>query len=215
MINYELRGISVKINWIRLICITIVLAVLQVSSNIFAQEKQETFTITNYVSQRYRDFQMMKISIVPPEGFAKDTDQAGFLDSKDAAAIRADEKKQSVHSAAPEFFKLFDSSGHNDSLGLKLLGSFNFKINGYESHLVNLSGKIEGEDYLLWWLFIGDASDTYIVKSYIPVIKKNELEQRVRTALLSVFYEPDRRLIPPGGDPTTTGTSSCNCHTKN
>ncbi|MFI5263971.1 MAG: hypothetical protein ACHQM6_05605 [Candidatus Kapaibacterium sp.] len=212
MMNYESGRKSMKMH---LISAPILLAILQLPSIVFAQEKQEAFTITNYFNPHYRDFQMMKISIIPPAGFAKDTDQVGFLDVKDAAAIRAEYKKQGAHPASSEFFKLFDSTGYNDSLGLKLLESYHFTINGYESHLVSLSGRIEGDDYLMWWMFIGDTSNTYIVKSFIPVKKKMELEQQVRTALLSVFYEPDRRLIPPGGDPTTTGTSSCNCHTKN
>ncbi len=183
----------------------------------FCQEKifaQETFTITNYFTQNYRDFSMTKISIIPPAVFAKDTDQTGFLDAKDAAAIRADEIKDGVHESSTAFLKHFDSTGRNDSLGLKLLQQFNFTINGYEAHLVNLSGFVEGEEYLQWWMFIGDKSDTYIVKGFIPASKKNILDQQVRTSLLSVFYEPDRRLIPPGGDPTTTSSSSCSCHNK-
>jgi hypothetical protein len=195
--------------------ISIFLFTLLITVNAFAQQKQETFTITNYFNQHYRDFPMMKISIVPPEGFGKDTDQVGFLDSKNEAAIRAEEIKHDVRTASADFFKLFDSTGLNDSLGLKLLESYNFKINGYEAHLVNVSGKIEGEDYLQWRMFIGDTSDTYVLKSFIPAKKKNALEQKVRTALLSVFYEPDRRLIPIGVDPTTTSSSACNCHNKN
>ncbi len=213
--NYRLRGKSSEIRLVCQLSIPILLSLLQLSAHAFAQGKPETFTITNYVSQRYRDFQMMKISIIPPEGFAKDTDQVGFLDSKDAAAIRADEIKHNVHTATGDFLKLFDSTGHSDSLGLKLGESYDFKINGYEAHLINVTGNIEGDDYLEWWMFIGDTSDTYIVKSFIPLRKKNELEQKVRTSLLSVFYEPERRLVPFGTDPTTTSTTPCNCHTKN
>ena len=195
--------------------VTIVLVMFCLCSNIFAQEKKDVFNITNYFSPQYRDFQMMKISIVPPQGFVRDTDQVGFLDSKNAAAIRAEVIKHGILSTSADFFNLFDSNQRNDSLGLKMLESFNFRINGYEAHLVDLSGSVEGSEYLQWWMLIGDSTETYVVKSFIPLTKKGELEQRVRTALLSIFYEPERRLIPVGVDPTTTGTSSCNCHNKN
>ena len=187
---------------------------LLLSVTVFAQEKKETFSITNYFTERYRDFTMMKISIVPPDGFAKDNDEVGFLNRKNAAAIRAEEIRQGVSASSADFFKRFDSTEHKDSLGMKLLDAYNFKINGFEAHLVNLSGIVDGDDYIQWWMFIGDNSDTYVLKSFIPAKKKKALEQQVRSALLSVFYEPDKRLIPPGGDPTTTSSSACSCHNK-
>ncbi|MEP7235296.1 MAG: hypothetical protein ABI778_08370 [Ignavibacteriota bacterium] len=182
---------------------------------LLAQEKHETFAITNYVSDRYRDLQMMKISIVPPQGFVRDTDQIGFIDSKNASAIRAEEIQKGIEVACSGFLNLFDSTGKSDSLGLRLLDKFDFAINGFKAHLVSLSGKLESENYDEWWLFIGDKTETYILKGFLPHNKKAELEQAIRSSLLSVFYEPDRRLIPPGGDPTITGSSSCNCHNKN
>jgi len=203
---------SVKISLIRIISVPSSLLIFLLIFGHTIVFAQESFTITNYFTQDYRDFPMMKISIIPPSGFPKDTDQAGFLDPKDAAAIRADEIKLGAHEAATGFIKKFDSTGRNDSLGLKLLQQFNFRINGYEALLVNVSGIVEGEEYLQWWIFIGDKSDTYIVKGFIPAKKKNLLESQVRTSLLSVFFEPDRRLILPGTDPTTTSTSSCSCH---
>jgi hypothetical protein len=210
--NYELRKQSAKIYFA--FVPWVIYGLFFFLTNIPKVSAQKPFAITNYFTERYRDFPMMKISIIPPECFTKDTDQVGFLDSKDAAAIRAEEIKQGVHTTSADFFKLFDSTRRNDSLGVKLLELYNFNINGYEAHLVNVLGKIEGDDYLQWWIFIGDTSDTYIVKSFIPTGKKKVLEQQVRSALLSVFYEPDRRLIPFGVDPTTTSSSACNCHNK-
>jgi hypothetical protein len=182
---------------------------LSLFSNAFCQEN---YTVTNYFSQRYRDFQMMKISIIPPDGFAKDTNGIGFVDLKNNAAIRAVELHQGVRAASAIFFNIFDSIEHKDSLGMKFLESYNFKINGYEANLVNLSGKVEGDSYIEWRILIGDNSNTYIVTGFIPANKKKILEQHVRSALLSVFYEPDRRLIPPGSDPTTTSSNACGCH---
>ena len=214
MMNYELKKRSVNIRFIQMIRFATLLGILQMWSVSYSQQKQEAFIITNYVTEHYRDFPMMKISIIPPAGFLKDPDQVGFLDSKDAAAIRAEHIKQGVQKAAVDFFKRFDSTSHKDSLGIKLVELYDFRINGFEAHLVGTSGTLEGEDYLQWLLFIGDASDTYILKGFLPTSKKKTLEQQVRSALLSVFYEPERRLIPVGADPTTTGTSSCNCQTK-
>lgn len=175
---------------------------------------QENFAITNYFSPQYRDFQMMKVSIIPPAGFEKDTEVAGFINIKNGAAIRAQEIKQSIKQTSDYFFSHFDSTEHKDSLGMKLIETFNFKINGFESHLVNMTGKVEEEDYLEWRLFIGDTSSTYIINGFMPANGRTSLEQQIRSALLSVFYEPDRRLIPPGGDATTTSSSACNCHNK-
>ena len=179
-----------------------------------AQEKQESFTVTNYFSERYRDFQGTKISIVPPDGYFKDTLDIGFVNIKNGSALRTEERREDVSFVASSFFKNFDTLSHKDSLGAELHESFNFRINGFQSHLVHLSTIVDGEDYLEWILFIGDKSYTYIVKGFIPRSKQVELELPVRTALLSVFYEPDRRIIPAGVDATTTSSSSCSCHSK-
>ena len=195
--------------------VTLVLCALYVLlSFLHKASAQENFAITNYFTERYLDFPMMKISIVPPDGFIKDTNDIGFVNLKYNSAIRAEELREGVTVSAADFLKSFDSIYHKDSLGMKLKESFNFKINGFDAHLVNLSGNIEGDDYIQWVLFIGDASDTYIVKGYIPEKRKKILEQQVRSALLSIFYEPDRRLLPPGADATTTSSAACSCHTK-
>ena len=175
---------------------------------------QENFTITNYFSPKYRDFQMMKISIIPPAGFEKDTDQVGFIDPKSRAAIRAEVIKQGIRQTSEYFFTHFDSTTNKDSLGMKIIESFRFTINGFRSHLVNMTAKVEGEDYLEWRLFIGDTTSTYLIRGFMPASGRTSLEQQIRTSLLTIFYEPDRRLIPPGTDATTTTTSACNCHNK-
>ena len=213
MDTYKLRmNESREISLVRVIAVPfLILFLLSIYSSLTAFA-QESFTLTNYFTPHYRDFTMMKISIVPPAGFAKDTDQVGFLDVKDAAAIRAEEIKKGVHEVSTIFLKRFDSTGHNDSLGLQFISQINFTINRFEAHLLNLSGIVDGDEYLQRWLFIGDTGDTYIVKGFIPEKKKKVLEQQVHNALLSVFYEPDRRLIPPGGDATGTSSSSCSCH---
>lgn len=206
--NYQLRK-KIKVN--NIVLILCVLFLLSLFSNALAQEN---FSITNYFTEHYRDFTMMKISIVPPEGFIKDTNEAGFINSKFNAAIRAEEVRKGISAASVDFMKNFDSASHKDSAGMKINESFSFKINGYDAHLVNLSGNVEGDDYIQWCLFIGDASETYIIRGYIPAKRKKVLEQQVRSSLLSVFYEPDRRLLPPGADATTTSSGACSCHTK-
>lgn len=182
--------------------------------NIPNASAQENFTITNYFTDRCRDFPMMKISIIPPDGFTKDTIEAGFINAKYASAIRAEEMRLGVAAAWSTISRSFDSIEHKDSLGMKLLDSYYFTINNFKAHLLNVAGKVDGEEYIEWWILIGDPSDSYIIKGYIPLHKKKALEQQVRSSLLSVFYEPDRRLIPLGADATTTSSSACSCHNK-
>ncbi|MDP4229899.1 MAG: hypothetical protein Q8916_05780 [Bacteroidota bacterium] len=182
-----------------------------ISVKVFAQD---SFSITNYFTEKYRDFPMMKVSIVPPDGFIKDTNEPGFINRKMSAAIRAQEIRQGIKTVAANFFKSFDSTKHKDSLGMKLLDSYEFRINKFEAHVAKISGEVEGDDYLQWLVFVGDSTDTYLVKGFIPEGRKDKLEQQVRSSLLSVFYEPDRRLIPIGADPTTTSSVPCSCSTK-
>jgi hypothetical protein len=182
-----------------------------ISVNVFAQD---SFSITNYFTEKYRDFPMMKISIVPPDGFIKDTNEPGFINRKLSSAIRAQEIRNGIKIVAASFFKSFDTTKHKDSLGMKLLDSYEFRINKFEAHVAKISGEVEGDDYVQWLVFVGDSTDTYLIKGFIPESRKDKLEQQVRSSLLSVFYEPDRRLLPIGADPTTTSSVPCSCSTK-
>lgn len=206
MENCELRRINLSVAYV--LCILFSFLSVNVAS------AQENFAITNYFSPKYRDLTMMKISLIPPVGFIRDTEMLGFIDREHGAALRAELIKQSIDSTSNYFFAHFDSIEHKDSLGMKIIESFHFRINGFIAHLVNMTSKVEGNDYLEWRLFIGDTSSTYLIKGFMPANGSKNLEQQIRSALLSVFYEPDRRLLPPGTDPTTTSTSACNCHNK-
>ncbi len=208
--NYELRGASRKNRVSYVLCVLHVVCFFCITK----VSAQENFKITNYFTEHYRDFTMMKISIVPPEGFVKDTSEGGFINWKYNTAIRAQEVREGIGIASAMFLKSFDSVTHKDSLGIMLNETFNFKINGFDAHLINLSGSIEGEEYVQWLLFIGDASETYIIRGYIPAKRKKMLEHQVRSSLLSVFYESARILLPPGEDGTTTSSGACSCHTK-
>lgn len=206
MKNCELRKKHLPVAFILWLLLTILI--------VNTASAQDNFTITNYFSPQYHDFQMMKISLVPPAGFEKDTEVIGFIDSKNGAAIRAEMIKQSIKQTSDYFFTHFDSTTHKDSLGMKIIESFDFKINDFQSHLVHMTAKVEGDDYTEWRLFIGDTVSSYLIRGYMPANGKTTLEQRIRTSLLTTFYEPDRRLIPAGTDPTTTSSTSCSCHLK-
>ena len=204
--NYE----SMKIRFIRVICVQLFFFSL-FTVNVHAQD---SFTITNYFTENYRDFPFMKISIIPPAGFQKDTLALGFYSKKYSSALRATEMRIGIAAATEIFFKSFDSITKKDSAGMTLLESYSFKINGFEAKLASLYGKIEGEDYFEWRIFIGDKLNTYIVKGYFPASRKNEIDHDIRTALLSVFYEPDRRILPPNSDWTMTSSGKCACQRK-
>jgi hypothetical protein len=185
---------------------------------------QENFTVMNYFTDHYRDFPMMKISIIPPAGFVKDTTEPGFINSNDNASIRAIEIKKNVDSAFADFFFGIDSTGrqgkytlgiiHAGSAPMELLEVYDFTINGFSAHLLKVFEYTEGEKYFVWTLFIGDAETAYMINGYLPKRKQQELDRQIRSSLLSAFYEPQRRIIPPGVDPTTTGSSACSCHNK-
>jgi len=209
--NYELRIGNYELLSAKTRPICIIAAIFFLSSSVFAQEN---FTVTNYFTEKYRDFPMMKISIIPPAGFVKDTDEVGFINEKYSSAIRAENIHIGVKAAMDSFFQSFDSVTHQDSLGMKLLESYSFSINKFRAQLASLSGDVEGDNYREWRMFIGDSSDAYIIKGFLPARKKKELDREMRAALLSVFYEPNRRILPPGSDYTTTSSSGCGCHNK-
>jgi hypothetical protein len=208
--NYELRIRNYGLVKIRVISVLIFFFLL-FAVNVYAQE---SFTITNYFTEQYRDFPLTKISIIPPAGFEKDTLALGFYNKKYSSALRAGEMRTGVKTASDIFFKSFDSLSRKDSSGMTLLESYSFKINGFNATLASLYGNIEGEDYFEWRIFIGDTANTYIVKGYFPANKKSEIDHAIRSALLSVFYEPDRRILPPNSDWTMTPSGKCACQRK-
>jgi hypothetical protein len=209
IINYKLRIANYEADATRVICVLLFFFIF--ISNTFAQD---TFTITNYFTENYRDFPLTKISIIPPAGFEKDTLALGFFSKRYSSALRVGEMQMGIKSSVEKFFKSFDSLNRKDSAGMTLLESYSFKINGFDAKLASLYGKIEGEEYFEWRVFIGDSVNTYIVKGYFPASKKTEIDHDIRTALLSVFYEPDRRILPPNSDWTMTSSTKCACQRK-
>jgi hypothetical protein len=217
--NYELRKQSTTIRSIHVVCVPLFILIFS-----FKVSAQDNFTITNYFTNRYRDFPMSKISIIPPAGFEKDTIQSGFIDRKNNASIRTLEIKKNVDSAFADFFIGLDSSGRQGKykLGIintltgpiELLEVYDFTINGFSAHLLKIFEYTEGDKYFVWTLFVGDSARTYMINGFLPKRKQKELDQQIRTSLLSVFYEPDRRILPVGADATTTGSSACGCHSQ-
>ncbi|MEI8134712.1 MAG: hypothetical protein WCH46_06485 [bacterium] len=219
MRNYE----SAKIHTIRVIGVLFFFASLFLASQ--SVVAQGSNPITNYFTEKYRDFPMLHISIIPPTGFEKDTVEPGFIKRKDRTYIRAIELKEQIDSAFKHFFVGLDTTGeHGKYLAgmlylpsgpIKVLEAYDFRINHYQAHLVKLSEYTDRDDYYVWTLFIGDSTHTTMVNGFFPKSKAGELDSQIRTSLLSVFYEPDRRILLPGADPTTTSSSGCNCHNKN
>jgi hypothetical protein len=207
--NYELRMRNYELVKKYLICFEVFLIVFCFSTDIFAQE---SLTITNYFTDRYRDFPMSKVSIIPAKGFEKDSESPGFINRKYASAIRSEEMHAGILETSKNFFNSFDSIHHKDSLGVLISNSLHVLINGFSAYFSELSGNIDGENYSEQIVIIGDNANSYILKGYFPAEKKSELEKEMRTSLLSVFYEPDRRILPPGADATTTSSSACSCH---
>jgi hypothetical protein len=187
-------------------------------------EAQNNFTITNYFSEKYRDFPMSKISIIPPAGFVKDTAEFGFISRSNNSSIRVIDMKKNVDTVFESFIHGVDSTGRSGKYKLGIINTetgpievleiYDFKINGFSSHLVKLFEYTEGEKYFVWTLFTGDTATTYMINGFLPKRKQNELEQPIRNALLSVFYEPNRRILPIGADATSTSVSACGCHDK-
>ncbi len=195
----------------------LVIALLVVEAGVeraVAQEGSNALTITNYVSEKYRDFPLTKVSIILPDGFVSDSDSFGFINKQHHASLVVDDHRENVLMAANEFIKMFNDSDHTDTLHHKLIESYWCKINGFDGFLVGMSSPDSPDRISQWWMFIGDHSGSYVIRGVLPEKRDDEISKQIRNALLTVFYEPDRRLVAPGADPTTTGTSACRCHQK-
>ncbi len=179
-----------------------------------AQQRSDALTITNYVSEKYRDFPLTKVSIIPPDGFVSDSDSFGFTNKAHNASLVVDDHRENVLMAANEFIKMFNDSDHTDTLHRKLIESYWCKINGFDGFLAGLSNPDSPDRISQWWMFIGDHGGSYVIRGILPEKGDEEISKQIRNALITVFYEPDRRLVAPGADPTTTGTSACRCHQK-
>ncbi len=199
-----------KATLLLIVLLTITLGVQQG----YAQERHDALTITNYVSEKYRDFPLTKVSIILPEGFVSDSDTFGFSNKQHTASLVVDDHRENVLMAVTEFIKNFNDSDHTDSLHRKLIESYWCKINGYDGFLAGIANPDSQERISQWWMFIGDRSGSYVIRGILPENGDDAISKQIRNALLTVFYEPDRRLVAPGADPSTTGTSACRCHQK-
>jgi hypothetical protein len=179
-------------------------------SPLFAQEQM--IKITNYMTEKYRDYPFTKISLLLPDGFAFSLIDNGFKDQKTRSVIRIEEVGAPVDTVADKFLRRFDVTTAQDSFGFTMKEKMTARINGKHGFLVGLTAEVDGDDYDHTWLFIGDAERTYVIKSMTPYENGEQEVRRIRAAVLSVYYDPDR--IMPGQDATSSGSSSCNCNDK-
>ncbi len=177
--------------------------------SLYAQE--QPLHITNYVTESYWDIRSTHSSIQAPIGFVRDED--GFIEKKSGSMIRVEENTTPILLAQYQFLSSFDSV-MADSLGQKLVEKMKLKINGMDALLAKLTYSVNDKDFISWRLIIGDENYTDVVVGTYTQHFANDLENIIRTSVLSTFFDKDKRLLPAGADPTISSSSSCNCHKK-
>jgi hypothetical protein len=178
-----------------------------------SHSQEQTISVTNYLTEDYRDYPFTKISLKLPDGYAFSPIDNGFRNEKTKSVIRIEEVSSPVLTVADGFLRRFDVTTAIDSFGFTLREKMSVMLNNkYSGFLVGLSAEVDGDDYNHVWLFIGDESRTYVIKAMTPEENGEGEIRTLRAAVLSVFYDPAR--IMPGQDPTTTSSSSCKCNEK-
>lgn len=69
-----------------------------------------------------------------------------------------------------------------------------YKINGYDALLISGKQALDNEVYAKMLLFVGDLNITYMICSTVPAHNDAKLHETMKNALLSVIYQPNKKI---------------------
>ena len=163
-------------------------------------------TVTNYLTEQYKDFPGTKLSILPAEKFTYDVAVGGWTSESKGSWIIASLLQGKPLLAAGMYKARLSDPTRPDAIEGTLLGEWDISLNARPSRLFKVQTSLGGDDHLQYVLFTGDTTAAYRI---IGSVEEDELilAPRVRKSLLSIFYDPERQV----GQGTQTSASPCNC----
>ena len=171
-----------------------------------AEEAETPKTITNYLTEQYKDFPGTKLSILPADQFTYDVALGGWASASKGSWIIASLLQGKPLQAAGMYKSRLSDPSRPDAIDGTLLGEWDLSINARPSRLFKVQTSLGGDDHLQYVLFTGDTTAAYRI---VGSIHEDELTLalNVKKSLLSIFYDPERQT----GQTTQTSASPCNC----
>jgi hypothetical protein len=173
------------------------------------QEEEIPKSVTNYLTEQYKDFPGTKLSLLAAAEFTYDNAVAGWTSTSKGSWIIASPLQSKPLLAAGVYKARLGDKSRPDAIDGTLLNEWDIALNSRPSRLFKIQTSLGGDDHLQYVLFTGDTAYAYRV---IGNVHEDEfgLAPIVKKTVLSIFFDPERQIIP-GQSPVQTSASPCNC----
>lgn len=164
-------------------------------------------SVTNYLTEQYKDIPGTKLSLIVPDSFSYDAALGGFASQSKQTWIIASSLQTKPLLAAGVYKSRLTDKSRPDALDGELLGEWDLSINAQPVRLFKVATALGNREYLQYALFLGDTSGSYRI---IGSVHEDELTlaSKIQSSLLSIFFDADRKI---GGNGIQTSSSPCNC----
>lgn len=173
-----------------------------------AQPEETEKSVTNYLTEHYKDFHGTKLSFLPPQSFTYDPGIGGWSSVSKGSWIVASLVQVKPLLAAGLYKARLTDRTRPDAIEGSLLQEWDVSLNARPSKLFKVETSLGGDDHLQYVLFTGDTTTAYRVTGNVHE-DDFKLAPQVKQAVLSIFFDPER--ITTGQSPTQTSASPCNC----
>jgi hypothetical protein len=131
-----------------------------------------------------------KISMVPPEGFTNAANFSGFQQDESGASIMV----LDIPGPFSEVSKAFTEEGLK-SQGMTFISSEKLNFQGFEAALLTVQQEAYGQSFHKHILAFGSDKETILINGTFPS-EMNELNEPVRNALLTSYYDSAKKIDP-------------------
>jgi hypothetical protein len=146
--------------------------------------------INNESSEAHIAIVGTKISLVPPQDFIVADNFAGFQQDESGASIMVVD----VPGPFSEISKAFMEEGLK-SHGMTFVSSEKLNFQGLQGALLTVQQEAYGQSFKKHILAFGSDKETILINGTFP-LEKNELDEPIRTALLTAYYDGTKKIDP-------------------
>lgn len=165
-----------------------VLLVLCLGLNIMITFSQEV--LSSQITDEHTEVEGTKISMAPPNGFVKATNFAGFQQDESGASIMV----LDLPGPFSEVSKGFTKEGLLTQ-GMTLIRLEEITLNDVPAVLLTAQQDAYGNTYKKYILAFGNEKETILINGTF-LNNHVELEEPIKTALLSVLYQAEKEIDP-------------------
>lgn len=157
---------------------------------LFAQTgKNQAIEISNEKTDKYKEVSGMQISIIPPRDFIESDRFTGFEHKIAGSSIMISEVPGDVHHNFLGF-----SKANMMKAGMIVENELLYQINGFDALFQKGQQGAYGKIYTKYVLVIGDYKKTFLLSASIPIETSQTHKDEVKKSLLSIIYEPDKKV---------------------